>query len=104
MSLMKTGMWGERERRKLEVIRQGSVPSAGTNTDRALLEEEVFASMLYLERRRAERAKKRFVLMIVDVKRMITKRDDETILPSSRVPLRLRYVRPTSLAGTLNIT
>lgn len=36
-----------------------------------LLGEDAFVSMLYLERRRAERAGKRFVLMLVDIQRVI---------------------------------
>lgn len=36
-----------------------------------MLHEDAFVSMLYLERRRAERAQKCFVLMLVDVKRAI---------------------------------
>ena len=38
---------------------------------RIVLHEDAFVSMLYLERRRAERAQKRFVLMLVDVNRAI---------------------------------
>jgi len=38
---------------------------------RLVLDEDAFVSMLYLERRRAERAQKRFVLMLVDVKKAI---------------------------------
>ena len=34
--------------------------------ERAILEESVFAAMLYMERRRAERARKRFVLVLID--------------------------------------
>jgi hypothetical protein len=34
---------------------------------KALLAENIFASMLYLERRRAERARKRFVLVLIDI-------------------------------------
>ena len=35
---------------------------------RMVLGEDAFVSMLYLERRRAERAQKRYVLMLLDVK------------------------------------
>jgi exopolysaccharide biosynthesis polyprenyl glycosylphosphotransferase len=42
---------------------------AGESPGRIVLHEQAFVSMLYLERRRAERAQKRFVLMLVDVKR-----------------------------------
>jgi len=43
----------------------------GVTAGRIVLHEDAFVSMLYLERRRAERAEKRFVLMLVDVKRVI---------------------------------
>ena len=39
---------------------------------RMILSEEAFMSMLYLERRRAERAQKRYVLLLVDVKDAIS--------------------------------
>ena len=39
---------------------------------RLLLPESAFVSMLYLERRRAERAKKRFVLVLVDVRKALS--------------------------------
>jgi len=48
---------------------QGVLNKAGETTGRIVLHEEAFVSMLYLERRRSERAQKRFVLMLVDVKR-----------------------------------
>jgi len=43
----------------------------GVSAGRIVLHEDAFVSMLYLERRRAERAQKRFVLMLVDVTRVI---------------------------------
>jgi lipopolysaccharide/colanic/teichoic acid biosynthesis glycosyltransferase len=43
----------------------------GVPPGRLVLHEDAFVSMLYLERRRAERAQKRFVLMLVDVKRVL---------------------------------
>jgi lipopolysaccharide/colanic/teichoic acid biosynthesis glycosyltransferase len=52
---------------KLEVRAHLSVPDMGNTPPRVLLNEEVFVSMLYLERRRAERSHKRFVLLLVDV-------------------------------------
>jgi lipopolysaccharide/colanic/teichoic acid biosynthesis glycosyltransferase len=49
-----------------------TAPIAHVETEaRALLSEDAFVSMLYLERRRAERAQKRFVLVLVDVKRAL---------------------------------
>jgi lipopolysaccharide/colanic/teichoic acid biosynthesis glycosyltransferase len=65
---------------KPENVAQVSVGSAGSSSERMLLGEDAFASMLYLERRRAERAKKRFVLMLVDVKRIISDPQRQRIL------------------------
>jgi lipopolysaccharide/colanic/teichoic acid biosynthesis glycosyltransferase len=58
-------------KRKLDVRAHVSVPDMGNSPTRVLLSEEAFVSMLYLERRRAERAQKRFVLMLVDVKKAL---------------------------------
>jgi lipopolysaccharide/colanic/teichoic acid biosynthesis glycosyltransferase len=48
-----------------------SLANMGDQAARSVLHEDAFVSLLYLERRRAERAQKRFVLMLVDVKRAI---------------------------------
>jgi exopolysaccharide biosynthesis polyprenyl glycosylphosphotransferase len=56
-------------RRKLDVHAHVSVHEQGNAPQRTLLSEDAFISMLYLERRRAERAQKRFVLVLVDVKK-----------------------------------
>jgi lipopolysaccharide/colanic/teichoic acid biosynthesis glycosyltransferase len=56
---------------KLEVRSHLSVPSMGNSPLRVLLEEDAFVSMLYLERRRAERAQNRFVLIQVDVQKAL---------------------------------
>lgn len=57
---------------KLEVRPHLSVPNMGNTPSRVLLNEDAFVSMLYLERRRAERAQKRFVLILVDVKTAVS--------------------------------
>jgi lipopolysaccharide/colanic/teichoic acid biosynthesis glycosyltransferase len=44
----------------------------GVSASRIILHEDAFVSMLYLERRRAERAQKRFVLILVDAKSAIS--------------------------------
>src|SRR5260370_26545048 len=59
-------------RRRLDVKAHVSVPDPGNTTMRWLLPENSFVSMLYLERRRAERAKKRFVLVLVDVRKALS--------------------------------
>jgi exopolysaccharide biosynthesis polyprenyl glycosylphosphotransferase len=55
-------------RSKLEIKAHVSLPDIGNTPPRLLLGEGAFVSMLYLERRRAERAQKRFVLMLIDIK------------------------------------
>src|ERR1700682_1961004 len=60
-----------KEQVKEQVKEQIAVSSVGNEPARSLLSEDAFVSMLYLERRRAERAQKRFVLMLVDVKRAL---------------------------------
>jgi lipopolysaccharide/colanic/teichoic acid biosynthesis glycosyltransferase len=53
--------------RKLMVKAHLSVPNMENAPSRILLHEDAFVSMLYLERRRAERTQKRFVLVLVDL-------------------------------------
>jgi len=62
----------EKERPKLEVRAHLSVPNMGNTPPRMLLNEDAFVSMLYLERRRAERAQNRFVLILVDVQKIVS--------------------------------
>ncbi|GAC1675314.1 MAG: hypothetical protein PVS2B2_10180 [Candidatus Acidiferrum sp.] len=56
---------------KLDVRAHVSVPEMGSTAMRFLLAEDAFTSMLYLERRRAERSQKRFVLILVEVKKAV---------------------------------
>src|SRR5262249_45286921 len=67
MSLPKMELWsGERQTTASgHFLKDRATPEVGTG--RMLLPEEAFVSMLHLERRRAERADKRFVLMLVDI-------------------------------------
>lgn len=68
-------------KKKLEVRAPLSIPIMGDVPSRMLLNEDAFVSMLYLERRRAERAQKRFVLILVDVKKSLEgAHRDRTIL------------------------
>jgi len=57
--------------RRLEVTAHVSVPETENSPARILLNEDAFVSMLYLERRRAERTQKRFVLVLMDVSRVL---------------------------------
>jgi lipopolysaccharide/colanic/teichoic acid biosynthesis glycosyltransferase len=70
MSLIKTALRSEVVQQKLQNKEETVVSTVGS-VARSLLSEDAFVSMLYLERRRAERAQKRFVLVLVDVKRAL---------------------------------
>jgi lipopolysaccharide/colanic/teichoic acid biosynthesis glycosyltransferase len=59
-------------REKLDVRAHLSLQQAGNTPQRMLLNEDAFVSMLYLERRRAERAHKRFVLVLIDLNKSLT--------------------------------
>jgi exopolysaccharide biosynthesis polyprenyl glycosylphosphotransferase len=72
MSPMEAVARREREMPKLEVRAHLSVPNMGNTPQRMLLNEDAFVSMLYLERRRAERAQNRFVLILVDVQKIVS--------------------------------
>ena len=80
-----TGMEAElrraQARPKLDVRAHLSVTNTGNTPPRFLLNEDAFVSMLYLERRRAERARKRFVLVLLDVKKLLNgvRQRDRTI-------------------------
>lgn len=70
MSPMEAQVRREQRQSRLEVRAHLSVPEMGNAPSRMLLNEDAFVSMLYLERRRAERADNRFVLVLVDVKHL----------------------------------
>jgi len=69
MNALNMNLQTEEAQSKLGIKARVSVPSKGNAPPRSLLNEDAFVSMLYIERRRAERAQKRFVLMLVNVKR-----------------------------------
>ena len=65
---------------------------------RRLLSETTFMSMLYLERRRAERAQRRYVLLLVDVRSVIS--DKHRILTLQRITQTLcKITRETDVIG-----
>src|SRR5258706_2859684 len=72
MSPLEMEMRRAESRRRLDVKAHVSLPDPGNTPMRWLLPESSFVSMLYLERRRAERAKKRFVLVLVDVRKALS--------------------------------
>jgi lipopolysaccharide/colanic/teichoic acid biosynthesis glycosyltransferase len=66
MGLFRTAV--AREPRRLQLTVRVSGAKTQEVSTRIVLNEDAFVSMLYLERRRAERAQKRYVLMLIDVK------------------------------------
>ena len=66
MGLFRTAVG--REPKRLELLTRASGYRPQEVSTRIVLDEDAFVSMLYLERRRAERADKRYVLMLVDVR------------------------------------
>jgi lipopolysaccharide/colanic/teichoic acid biosynthesis glycosyltransferase len=72
MSALNTSVPQQNVPRKLEVKAHVSVPRMKNAPARFLLNEDAFVSMLYLERRRAERTQKRFVLVLMDVSKVIS--------------------------------
>ena len=62
----------ERQEKQEDTIVRAPSRVPGEISTRMVLGEDAFMSMLYLERRRAERAQKRFVLLLVDVKDAIS--------------------------------
>jgi lipopolysaccharide/colanic/teichoic acid biosynthesis glycosyltransferase len=67
MTALNTAIPEQNVPRKLVVKAHLSVPNMENAPARILLNEDAFVSMVYLERRRAERTQKRFVLVLVDL-------------------------------------
>lgn len=69
MGILRTIVQREEKQGDITVRIPSNVP--GEILTRMVLGEDTFMSMLYLERRRAERAQKRYVLLLVDVKEAV---------------------------------
>ncbi len=93
------------EEKQVDVTVRIPTNNADEVSMRMMLSEDAFMSMLYLERRRAERAQKRYVLLMVDVKDAIS--DKQKIRTIEKITKTLCTVtrlhcspgRPTSSAG-----
>jgi lipopolysaccharide/colanic/teichoic acid biosynthesis glycosyltransferase len=83
---------------KLEVRAHLSVPNMGNSPSRVLLNEDAFVSMLYLERRRAERSQKRFVLVLVDVQKALSNGHKDRVVPALSKAL-AESTRETDIMG-----
>ncbi len=78
MALFRTSV--TREDKRVDVTVRVPTNNADEVSTRMILSEDAFSSMLYLERRRAERGQKRYVLLLVDVKDAISdKQKNRTI-------------------------
>ncbi len=62
----------QRDEKHLDVTMRIPTNNGDEVSTRMILSEDAFMSMLYLERRRAERGQKRYVLLLVDVKDAIS--------------------------------
>jgi len=71
MSVLRTELRDPQGAKRLNDGAHLTLKNRGVSAGRIVLHEDAFVSMLYLERRRAERALKPFVLMLVDVKNAI---------------------------------
>lgn len=96
MGLIRTVVQREENREDPTVrIANGSEQEVST---RMILSEETFMSMLYLERRRAERAQKRYVLLLVDVRDALA--DKQKNSTSGKITQTLcEITRETDLVG-----
>jgi lipopolysaccharide/colanic/teichoic acid biosynthesis glycosyltransferase len=98
MSLLRTELRAPQGMKRLNADAHLTFEKRGASAGRIVLHEDAFVSMLYLERRRAERALKPFVLMLVDVKTAIA--DGQKNLTLGKVTNALLSVtRETDIIG-----
>ena len=98
MSTLKASLYSEEEQFKTGIKLAVPATEARTTSTRVLLHEDAFVSMLYLERRRAERAQRRFVLMLVDVARVIKEGQKDRTIPKISSALTVA-TRETDILG-----
>ncbi|MCK7473441.1 MAG: hypothetical protein MZV49_07795 [Rhodopseudomonas palustris] len=84
--------------REYTMARGTAVPSENGNSP--LFSEEMFAKLLCLERKRAERSRKPFALMLVDASKPLGRNDGRVSLPASPSRSLSLHGRQTSGAGT----
>jgi lipopolysaccharide/colanic/teichoic acid biosynthesis glycosyltransferase len=98
MSLLNVLHRSEEPNKTRSAAAQVSVQNVWNTPARVLLEEASFVSLLYLERRRAERGKKPFVLMLVDVKTTLAMGQKKSAIDKISLAL-AKSVRETDLIG-----
>ncbi len=89
-------LWEQGARRANGQNVLSALNSSATRT--GVLQEETFQNMLALERRRAERSRKPFVLMLLDASQS-SDTDPADLLISRVTPVLLRSTRETDLVG-----
>lgn len=98
MSPLNTDLRKEERREKRRITTHVPLRNASRVPARVLLAEEPFVSMLYLERRRAERAPKRFVLMLMDVKQVLADHQNKSTIAKISSAL-TESIRETDIIG-----
>jgi lipopolysaccharide/colanic/teichoic acid biosynthesis glycosyltransferase len=98
MSVLRTDLQPKESVKRLNTDAHLTLEKPGVSAGRIVLHEDAFVSMLYLERRRAERAQKRFVLMLVDVKRVMGDGQKNRMLAKVTNSL-LSVTRETDIVG-----
>jgi lipopolysaccharide/colanic/teichoic acid biosynthesis glycosyltransferase len=98
MSTLKVNLPLKEVPSNLGIIARVPAPIRSNVPTRTLLNEDAFMSMLYLERRRAERGQKRFVLMLVDVRHYLENSQKNGALASLASAL-TNAIRETDIIG-----
>jgi lipopolysaccharide/colanic/teichoic acid biosynthesis glycosyltransferase len=98
MSVLTTELQASDSMKRLNSGGRLTSEKGGVAAGRIILDEDAFVSMLYLERRRAERAHKPFVLILVDVKRAIADGQKNHTL-SKVINALLSVTRETDIVG-----
>ena len=98
MSVLRTELQARQGTTRLNTDAHLTLEKRGVSAGRIVLHEDAFVSMLYLERRRAERAQKRFVLMLVDMKNAIADGQKNRTLAKVTGAL-LSVTRETDIVG-----
>src|SRR5258706_8109336 len=98
MSVLRTDLQAKESMKRLNTDAHMTLEKGSVSSGRIVLHEDAFVSMLYLERRRAERALKPFVLMLVDVKNA-TKDGQKTLILGKVTKAQLSVTRETDIVG-----
>jgi lipopolysaccharide/colanic/teichoic acid biosynthesis glycosyltransferase len=98
MGLFRAAVSQEDEKRQINVTVHIPANNADEVSTRMILSEEAFMAMLYLERRRAERGKKRYALLLVDVEDAISNKHKTRLVATISKAL-CSVTRETDIVG-----